>query len=92
MNAHDVKPYPLLREQARSHRITHELEMGTTPVGAGLPANRPSPHTEISQAEQLTDLAVAALIDEADLSPKPGLVDRRTSGYHTHMTLPLTHA
>jgi len=92
MNAHDVKPYPLLREQARSHRVASELEIGTTPVGAGLPANRPSQQTEISQADQLADLAVAALIDEADLSPKPGLVDRRSSGAHTDMTLPLMHA
>lgn len=33
-----------------------------------------------SLAERLADLAVDALIDEADLSPKPALVDRRGSG------------
>ena len=33
-------------------------------------------------ADRLADLAVDALIDEADLSPKPGLVDRRSNGAH----------
>ncbi len=43
-------------------------------------------------ADRLADLAVDALIDEADLSPKPGLVDRRSNGAHTDMTLALMHA
>ncbi|MDR6710917.1 triphosphoribosyl-dephospho-CoA synthase [Pseudomonas hunanensis] len=43
-------------------------------------------------ADQLADLAVEALIDEADLSPKPGLVDRRGSGAHGDMSLALMHA
>ncbi|WP_415639493.1 triphosphoribosyl-dephospho-CoA synthase [Pseudomonas plecoglossicida] len=43
-------------------------------------------------ADHLADLAVESLIDEADLSPKPGLVDRRSSGAHSDMTLPLMHA
>ncbi|NIE78467.1 triphosphoribosyl-dephospho-CoA synthase [Pantoea sp. Ap-967] len=55
-------------------------------VGAGLPAMRPA------QPDHLADLAVEALIDEADLSPKPGLVDRRGSGAHPDMTLALMHA
>ncbi|MDH4549277.1 triphosphoribosyl-dephospho-CoA synthase [Pseudomonas sp. DCB_BI] len=42
--------------------------------------------------DQLADLAVEALIDEADLSPKPGLVDRRSNGAHSDMTLGLMHA
>ncbi|MGE7990525.1 triphosphoribosyl-dephospho-CoA synthase [Pseudomonas sp. NPDC089554] len=46
----------------------------------------------IALADQLADLAVEALIDEADLSPKPGLVDRRDSGAHRDMTLTLMHA
>ena len=37
----------------------------------------------LSLAERLADLAVDALIDEADLSPKPALVDRRGNGAHT---------
>jgi triphosphoribosyl-dephospho-CoA synthase len=40
----------------------------------------------------LADLAVDALIDEADLSPKPALVDRRGNGAHTDLHLGLMHA
>ena len=43
-------------------------------------------------AERLADLAVEALIDEADLSPKPALVDRRGSGAHSDLHLGLMHA
>lgn len=43
-------------------------------------------------AHQLADLAVEALIDEADLSPKPALVDRRSSGAHNDLHLGLMHA
>lgn len=43
-------------------------------------------------AERLADLAVDALIDEADLSPKPALVDRRGNGAHTDLHLGLMHA
>ncbi|WP_434606518.1 triphosphoribosyl-dephospho-CoA synthase [Pseudomonas sp. R1-7] len=46
----------------------------------------------IPLAERLADLAVDALIDEADLSPKPALVDRRGSGAHTDLHLGLMHA
>ncbi|UWF48982.1 triphosphoribosyl-dephospho-CoA synthase [Pseudomonas sp. N3-W] len=46
----------------------------------------------ISLAERLADLAVDALIDEADLSPKPALVDRRGNGAHTDLHLGLMHA
>lgn len=35
----------------------------------------------------LADLAVAALIDEASLTPKPALVDRRGSGAHSDLDL-----
>ncbi|UTW06944.1 triphosphoribosyl-dephospho-CoA synthase [Pseudomonas benzenivorans] len=47
---------------------------------------------QLSLSEVLADLAVDALIDEADLSPKPGLVDRRGSGAHTDLHLGLMHA
>jgi triphosphoribosyl-dephospho-CoA synthase len=40
----------------------------------------------------IADLAVHALKAEADLTPKPGLVDRRGSGAHTDMTLERLHA
>ena len=46
----------------------------------------------LSLAERLADFAVQALIDEADLSPKPALVDRRGSGAHTDLHLGLMHA
>lgn len=45
-----------------------------------------------SLAECLADLAVDALIDEADLSPKPALVDRRSSGAHQDLHLGLMHS
>lgn len=47
---------------------------------------------EHTLAERLADIAVQALIDEADLSPKPALVDRRGSGAHTDLHLGLMHA
>jgi triphosphoribosyl-dephospho-CoA synthase len=47
---------------------------------------------QLSLSECLADLAVDALIDEADLSPKPGLVDRRGSGAHSDLHLGLMHA
>ncbi|HEF4759842.1 TPA: triphosphoribosyl-dephospho-CoA synthase [Pseudomonas putida] len=46
----------------------------------------------LTLTERLADLAVDALIDEADLSPKPALVDRRGSGAHTDLHLGLMHA
>ena len=45
-----------------------------------------------SIAGQLADLAVQVLIDESDLSPKPGLVDRRSNGAHTDLNLGLMHS
>jgi triphosphoribosyl-dephospho-CoA synthase len=47
---------------------------------------------QLSFSECLADMAVDALIDEADLSPKPGLVDRRSSGAHSDLHLGLMHA
>lgn len=43
-------------------------------------------------AERLAGLAMQVLIDEADLSPKPGLVDRRGNGAHRDLHLGLMHA
>jgi triphosphoribosyl-dephospho-CoA synthase len=43
-------------------------------------------------ADAIAELAVGALRAEADLTPKPGLVDRRGSGAHTDMTLAVLHA
>jgi triphosphoribosyl-dephospho-CoA synthase len=39
----------------------------------------------------IADLAVAALHQEADLTPKPGLVDGRGAGAHDDMTLDMLH-
>ena len=38
-------------------------------------------------AARLAELAVTALVDEAELTPKPGLVDRRGSGAHADLDL-----
>lgn len=40
----------------------------------------------------IADLAVTAIRSEADLTPKPGLVDQRGSGAHTDMDLAMLHA
>ncbi|QLF93766.1 triphosphoribosyl-dephospho-CoA synthase [Pseudomonas sp. ABC1] len=55
------------------------------------PTSRPRLRTQASPslAERLADLAVQALLDEANLSPKPGLVDRRGSGAHDDLHLAL---
>ncbi|AXA67207.1 triphosphoribosyl-dephospho-CoA synthase [Pseudomonas oryzihabitans] len=42
-----------------------------------------------SPAERLAELAVSALVDEAELSPKPALVDRRGQGAHSDLSLGL---
>lgn len=49
-------------------------------------------NADLPLADWLADLAVDALIDEADLSPKPALVDRRSSGAHSDLHLGLMHA
>ncbi|MFC7448061.1 triphosphoribosyl-dephospho-CoA synthase [Rhodococcus daqingensis] len=41
------------------------------------------------RSEALAAHAVGALLDEVELTPKPGLVDRRGGGTHTDMTLTL---
>lgn len=51
--------------------------------------NRVVRSSSVSCATQIADLAVQALIDEAELTPKPGLVDRRGGGSHGDMTLTL---
>lgn len=47
-----------------------------------------SPDTS-ARPRRLARLACQALIAEADLTPKPGLVDRRGPGAHTDLSLPL---
>src|SRR5580704_6880841 len=48
------------------------------------PRNLPS---DTAAARRLARLARQALIAEAELTPKPGLVDRRGSGAHTDLSL-----
>jgi len=43
-------------------------------------------------SSSIAELAVAAIRAEADLTPKPGLVDRRGSGAHIDMDLVMLHA
>ncbi|MDC5047417.1 triphosphoribosyl-dephospho-CoA synthase [Acinetobacter baumannii] len=43
----------------------------------------------LSDSQLLADMAVEALIDEVNLTPKPALVDRRGSGAHDDLTLEL---
>jgi triphosphoribosyl-dephospho-CoA synthase len=43
-------------------------------------------HAAAGLAERLADLAVEALVDEAMLTPKPGLVDMRGSGAHADLS------
>jgi triphosphoribosyl-dephospho-CoA synthase len=43
-------------------------------------------HLDTGIAARLADMAVAALIDEAMLTPKPGLVDMRGSGAHADLS------
>jgi triphosphoribosyl-dephospho-CoA synthase len=47
---------------------------------------------ETLSSEALAELAVQSLRAEADLTPKPGLVDRRGSGAHSDMTRLTLHA
>ena len=42
--------------------------------------------------EKISDLAVSALIEEVNTTPKPGLVDRRNNGSHKDMDLNMFYA
>ncbi|CAG2145866.1 triphosphoribosyl-dephospho-CoA synthase [Cupriavidus plantarum] len=54
-----------------------------------MPQWRAARQTAPLRAAMLANLAVDALLDEAELAPKPGLVDARGSGAHTDLTLAL---
>jgi triphosphoribosyl-dephospho-CoA synthase len=58
-----------------THRSQPEFDLGNDR------ANR--------RARHLADLAIGALIAEAELTPKPALVDERGSGVHTDLSLAL---
>jgi len=50
---------------------------------------QPAHDAGLMRARQLAGFAVASLIDEAELTPKPALVDCRGSGAHADLDLPL---
>lgn len=54
---------------------------------AYFPPSRPEPAGLSSRALSLADFAVLSLIDEAELTPKPALVDRRGNGVHPDLSL-----
>ena len=59
----------------------------------GLPAIREATERLLREfaVQRLGELAVEALIAEVDLTPKPGLVDRRNSGAHWDMDREMFH-
>jgi len=60
-------------------------------TAATLAPATPSPLGAITDSD-IAELAVAAVRSEAELTPKPGLVDRRGSGAHTDMDLDVLRA
>ncbi len=68
-------------------RTLSELVIAMANVFSPLPTLLPSRSRVM--ADWLADVAVTALIDEAELTPKPALVDRRGSGAHVDLDLPL---
>ena len=56
-------------------------------------ASDPNPivSDRVQTVRWLADAAVRVLVEEADLTPKPGLVDTRGSGAHTDMNLEMLH-
>src|SRR5580700_4428834 len=57
--------------------------------GDSLRKNRHRPRRAAERSRLLATLASQALIAEAELTPKPGLVDRRGSGAHSDLSLDL---
>src|ERR1700683_5469786 len=57
--------------------------------GDSLRKNRHCPRRAAERSRLLATLASQALIAEAELTPKPGLVDRRGSGAHSDLSLDL---
>lgn len=53
-----------------------------------IPMTKPAaPFHPLLDADQLAELALQSLVAEAELTPKPGLVDRRGSGAHSDLSL-----
>jgi triphosphoribosyl-dephospho-CoA synthase len=51
----------------------------------------PTVSERLPSVRWLADAAVRMLVEEAELTPKPGLVDRRGSGVHVDMNLKMLH-
>jgi triphosphoribosyl-dephospho-CoA synthase len=51
----------------------------------------PTEGERLASVRWLADVAVQMLVEEADLTPKPGLVDARGSGSHPDMSVELLH-
>ena len=62
-------------------------EVPSLKVPSGKPLQSPPRPSRLSRSRQIADRAVAALIAEAVLTPKPGLVDRRGPGAHHDLDL-----
>ena len=60
----------------------HLISIDLVPISGLAQVSEP-----LSHPEQLARLAWQALVAEAELTPKPGLVDRRGSGSHTDLSL-----
>ena len=78
------RPGRLVRRAVRPAREVSGLVSAMLLAEPLDPALRDNP---LLTSRAIADLAVAALRAEAELTPKPGLVDRRGSGAHTDMDL-----
>jgi len=76
----------------RAAGALQELVMAIPATLARQAASRAASRTAPSAAGAIGSLAVTVLIDEATLTPKPGLVDARGNGAHKDMSLRLMTA
>lgn len=77
--------------------VAAQVHVGTSWPAAATPLGRavcrpPAPTRHSDYADTLASAVVQALIDEATLAPKPGLVDSRGAGAHHDLTLSLMQA
>jgi len=72
-------------------RLWEEREFPPAPCDIPAPGKGQRGSSIPVTPEILADMAVQALLDEVDLTPKPGLVDQRGSGAHTDLTRDLMH-
>jgi triphosphoribosyl-dephospho-CoA synthase len=77
----------MVRESLLSARKISELVMCCVCVGQP----NPTESKRLDSVRWLADAAVRMLVEEADLTPKPGLVDKRGFGAHPDMNLEMLH-